>query len=259
MTKSNPLNATLGEALNAVATASDWPNIAAGLSMLKSVCRSDADKILAWSELADDSERPVDPTSLSLDDERWRTILAKVAESLHPDAGLAATVVVAAFLVTEGILARLKSLDITDSTLADISPLSELTGLESIQIDQSENMPGPLRDLSPLASLCNLSTVSLTCGVEDLTPIAHIPKLKELLLIYCDNVSDLSPLTDCRSLEKLCLDGCEQIHDVSPLARCENLRHVTLDSLLNVDNIECFSGFEGNLELEGMDHAEGAS
>lgn len=258
MAESSSSNAAAGQILATLRQTREWPGIAAALSSLKEAFGRAPGKWSLWHELVGTCDPPGDVSVFSTEDEAWQAGVDQVAERLHPDAGLAAKIVAVVFAANDGNPDRLKSLEITDAELDDIEPLTSLHGLQSLQIDQSEDMPGPLDDLSPLASLPELTSVSLTCGVDDLTPVARIPKLHELLLVYCDNVSDLGPLAKSETLEVLCLDGCSGIDDVSALAECKRLKKLTLSSLSNVDDLGPLAHFKGELELEDMEHAENA-
>jgi hypothetical protein len=256
MTESTQPQADRHEIRAALKKAHDWSSTSVALAALRDACGRDRENTSLWHELTTDCERPIDASVFSLEDSVWRACLDQVAERLHPQAGRAAQIVVAVVAATDGYPERLRSLEIADPELDDIVPLATLTGLQAITIDQSEDMPGSLCDLSPLASLNDLSMVNLTCGAEDLSPLARLPKLRELLLVYCDNVADLGPLAQCKSLEELCIDGCEGIQDVSALAKCKSLKKLTLSALSNVEDLGPLSGFQGDLELEGMEHVD---
>jgi hypothetical protein len=207
---------------------------------------------LMWRELFGDLERPSNPKVFSLEDDVWQACLDQLTEKLHPDTGLAAKIVVTAIAATGYRPDELRSLDIVDAELDDISPLVVLSKLRSLTIDQSESMPGPLRDISPLGLLKELCAINLTCGVDDLSPLASLPKLRELYLIYCDNITDVGPLTRCDSLKVICIDSCEGIGDVSAFADSKRLKELTLRSLENASGLEALKKFKGRLILEDM-------
>ncbi len=78
---------------------------------------------------------------------------------------------------------------------ADITPLSQLTGLKELKLDR-------VLDLSPLESLTQLTELRLQwTGANDLSPMANMTKLTQLSLGA--NVSDLSPLACLTQLIRL--------------------------------------------------------
>ena len=68
----------------------------------------------------------------------------------------------------------------------DLSPLSGLTGLETLTVD-SNNYDVPVTDLSPLGSLSSLTELTVIGAVErdtDRSPVAHVPQLTFNSSIY---------------------------------------------------------------------------
>jgi Leucine-rich repeat (LRR) protein len=150
-------------------------------------------------------------------------------------------------------VAKLKNLTrftLNGGTVADFSPLSDLTGLTNISIrgNSVENgmmapdlkwmskltkltsltvgAPSKLRTLvsfEGIPSIPNLSSAIFTGGAPaDLTPLQALSGLKKLELTGSD-IADLTPLTGLPKLENLSLYGVT-VKDFSPLAGCSALK-----------------------------------
>ena len=92
-------------------------------------------------------------------------------------------------------------------------PLKGLTNLVKLRIGSTI-----VSDVSPLSGLINLESLELSGSVliSDVSPLASLKKLKELRIINSDRLSDVSPLAALRNLEKLELQR-NGISDISPL------------------------------------------
>lgn len=145
-------------------------------------------------------------------------------------------------------------------TFTDLSPLSGLTGLASLNLSgcnqitnlsplasltnlTSLNLAGcdSITDLSPLANLSNLESLDLSAWdgdtkLSDLSPLSSLTALRTLNLRLRMNVSDLSPLGQLTELESLNLSS-RQISDLSPLAQLRKLRSLKLSSVWNVTDL----------------------
>ncbi len=101
------------------------------------------------------------------------------------------------------------------SQVADITPLSVLTKLVSVECVASNHM-GRITDLSPLAGLKSLGAITfIGCPhLTDLTPLRDLP------ITYADlrltPVTDLSPLAG-KPIQLLNLFECEKLVDLTPL------------------------------------------
>jgi hypothetical protein len=69
-----------------------------------------------------------------------------------------------------------------------------------------------------LKYLRRLTNVEFRGDLTPLDPIAAIPNLRQLSLMWNDVVRDLSPLISCRSLRVLTLTRCPNVRDLAPLA-----------------------------------------
>ncbi len=119
---------------------------------------------------------------------------------------------------------NLSSIRIEKSAVSDLSPLAGLTQLERIDIDFIDP-PSIIHDANQVSRLVNLTFLAIH-GVEDLTPLAGLPKLKELLVSH-SNIADLSPLTGLTNLELIHMSGA-LISDLSPLTGLTKLKHLYL-------------------------------
>ena len=119
---------------------------------------------------------------------------------------------------------NLSSIRIEGSRVSDLSPIAGLTQLKALDIDFTDP-PSIIHDAKQLSRLVNLTFLALH-GVEDLTPLAGLPKLEQLFVSHA-NIRDLSPLAGLINLELIHMSGA-LISDLSPLAGLTNLRHLYL-------------------------------
>lgn len=116
------------------------------------------------------------------------------------------------------------------SLISDLSPLSGLTQLTSLTIQNFPNDDPNMQitDLSPLANMTQLTTLTLSYNkFTDVTPLANLTKLTTLDLSY-NKITDISPLANLTELTSLRLNG-NDINDWSPLANLTKLE--TLDGV----------------------------
>ena len=113
-------------------------------------------------------------------------------------------------------LPALESLVLVDTLVSDLAPLSNLPSLHSLE------MWDPISDFSPLTDLAELRLLRLWVGSGlDITPLARLPKLQHLYLLFGNSVPDLTPLVRLGSLENLNLMGMEISNDVvEELRKC---------------------------------------
>ena len=147
----------------------------------------------------------------------------------------------------------LGSLYLTD---ADIEPLEYMVNLRSLDLRQNQ-----LTDLTPLAGLTQLESLELRGNdLLDLTPLASLTNLKTLRLGGSDsgvnnpNLQDLSPLSGLKNLETLVLPGNSQIRDLTPISGLTNLREFSMsgDSSTGVYQIADLSPLAGLTNLERL-------
>ena len=111
----------------------------------------------------------------------------------------------------------LTELDLSGSSISDISPLAQLTHLTTLGLGGSS-----ISDISPLAQLARLTTLVLSgSSISDISPLAQLTHLIRLFLMGT-SVSDVSPLAQLTNLTQLALPG-NSISDITPLAHLKNL------------------------------------
>lgn len=143
-----------------------------------------------------------------------------------------------------GALESLRSLDLSNTQVSDLSPLAGMTALGTLLLDNTQ-----VSDLSPLAGMTGLESLRFSrTKVSDLSPIAGLTRLRSLWLsstqvsdlswiggltglrtLTCDHthIRDLSPLAGLIRLDWLSLDGT-QVDNLSPLARLTDLETLML-------------------------------
>jgi Leucine-rich repeat (LRR) protein len=128
-------------------------------------------------------------------------------------------------------LTNLQNLNLNDATpfrhsqITDISPLSGLTNLQSLGLACL-----PITDISPLSGLTNLLFLNLNQDpIADISPLSGLTNLQTLWLNY-DQIIDISPLAGLTNLQDLDLGGNNKITDVSPLSGLTNLQTLNLDA-----------------------------
>ncbi len=147
----------------------------------------------------------------------------------------------------------LGSMYLTD---ADIEPLQYMVNLRSLDLRQNQ-----LTDLTPLAGLTQLESLELRGNnLSDLTPLAGLTNLKTLRLGGSDsgvnnpNLQDLAPLSGLKNLEILVLPGNSQIRDLTPISGLTNLREFSMsgDSSAGAYQIADLSPLAGLTNLERL-------
>lgn len=166
-------------------------------------------------------------------------------------------------------LTHLRVLDISNTKVIDLSPLSYLKSLETLNVNLNSNgnllrrmsiilfkktyqfINLGLKDISPLKSLIKLKKLSL-CGanISDLSPLNNLFELQELDLSL-STISSISSLSSLNKLEKLFLSGT-QIFNLDPLKSLNNLisldipntKVIDISPLVNLLNLKEFILFE---------------
>jgi internalin A len=140
-------------------------------------------------------------------------------------------------------LTNLQSLDLSGNQISDISALSNLTNLQSLNLRANQ-----ISDISALASLTNLQSLYLGEDQSLLYPgknqISNISALSNLTnlqsLDLSDNqISNISALANLTNLQSLDLSD-NQISDISALANLTNLQSLDLSDNQISDIISLF-------------------
>ena len=153
----------------------------------------------------------------SLSEEAWNTVEALLKDACTSDCNEA-----------DRILSNCTKLSIFSDydLISDLSPLSTLTNLTELYLDDNQNS-----DLSPLSTLTNLTKLSISFSyrfevISDLSPLLTLTNLIELC-IWNNKNSDLSPLSTLTNLTFLNL-YVNQNSDLSPLSTLTNLTSLVL-------------------------------
>ena len=142
-------------------------------------------------------------------------------------------------------MVNLRSLDLRQNQLTDLTPLAGLTQLESLELRGNN-----LSDLTPLAGLTNLKTLRLggsdsgvnNPNLQDLTPLSGLKNLEILVLPGNSQIRDLTPISGLTNLREFSMSGdssagAYQIADLSPLAGLTNLERLSV-TINGVDSLE---------------------
>ena len=159
---------------------------------------------------------------------------------------------------------NLKSLNLNDNFITDLSVLDDLDQLEKIHFSNNN-----VSDISFAEDMDNLTSITgENSGVYDISPLKGKTKLTN---VFFGNayVTDITPLSDSRGLKKIgfneaqigdlealrgmtelemvCLSGCN-ISDISPLSESHNLQYVYLGRN-NVSDLSPLKNCAGITEL----------
>lgn len=140
---------------------------------------------------------------------------------------------------------NLNYLTLANESITDLAPLSNLTKLEFLDLNQNYT----IEDISPLFSLTNLTKLILYSNpISDISGLGNLTKLKELNLMGT-LISEINSLSGLVSLEILTLD-CSgtgvSINSIEPLKNLIKLK----DLFLTAAGIEDISPLKNLVELE---------
>lgn len=145
-------------------------------------------------------------------------------------------------------LAKVKSLNLSDTDFADISGLEKFTSLTELYLNNNS-----VSNLTPLSSLTNLKKLSVYgTDVYDISPVSNLTNLEELNLsrndLWDGSFSKLSNLTKLKKLDI----SHNYITGISGISNLTNLEELNL-----FDNaITDFSQLSGLIKLEILNIAE---
>ena len=132
-------------------------------------------------------------------------------------------------------LSMLESLSLRETNVSNISPITKLTALQSLDLERTQ-----ISDLTPLAKLTALGSLSLFhTPATNLAPIKGLRSLQSLKLSDPE-VSDLDLLVKLPRLRSLDLAG-SVVSDLSPLSKCLALQEVSLIAT-RVSNLSPLAG-----------------
>ena len=114
----------------------------------------------------------------------------------------------------------------------DLSPIAELTNLESFGVQNAYAEYDQIIDLKPLLGLTKLKNLSISGNFSDLSPLSQLTSL-ETLWIDSENIVDISPissLTNLRTLRVMCESTRPvDIKGLQALAELAGLKRLILD------------------------------
>ncbi len=119
--------------------------------------------------------------------------------------------------------ANLRTLNIFDDDVIDISSIEKLTQLTKLRIASAN-----VTDISAVGKLSNLKWLDIGyTNVSDISPVANLTNLERF---YADNtnVSDVSPLSNLKKLTYLGFNNCNKLSSVKPLYGLPELKAVFL-------------------------------
>lgn len=143
-------------------------------------------------------------------------------------------------------LTKLKALELGSTSVSDITPLSNLTELQSLNLTGTS-----VSNLFPLFNLTNLThLMMMRTPVSDLSPISNLKKLETLQLAESDSVSNISALANVPRLKSLTLYGTS-VSDITPLENLKNLERLDLrKTLVSAEDCEALKGKLPNTEIK---------
>lgn len=136
-----------------------------------------------------------------------------------------------------GDFARLHVLDISDTDVTDLGPVTTLERLEDLRFAST-----PVADLSTLTAMRSLQTIAGSGSqVADIAPLGTLPNLRELILTT-DKVISLEPLKHIETLESLAVSGpgTSDLSALSDLKRLRDLRiyRAEIETLAPIANLD---------------------
>lgn len=119
-------------------------------------------------------------------------------------------------------LDNMTELNLSNNQITDISPISELTKLTILQMDENN-----ISDIYQIKNLKKL--ISLSIKKNQIGDISCLADLYNLTYInFTDNIiNDIKSLSELTELQTICLSN-NQISDISPIYNLRNLTHLYL-------------------------------
>jgi len=121
-------------------------------------------------------------------------------------------------------LTHLKSLDLQENYISDISGVKYLTSLEELFIWGKND----LHDISAIEYVINLKALKIQSkSISDISPISKLKYLESLNLYGCTSLVDISSLRYCKNLKGLNISSTS-IKDYSVLFELPNLKRLSI-------------------------------
>ncbi len=119
---------------------------------------------------------------------------------------------------------NLEHLNLSRTSISDLSPLSNLNGLVSLNVSQT-----PVSDMSPLRSLYSLQSLNISnTNISEISAISNFGKLKSLS-IWRTDIVDISSLASNLLLEDIDI-SFTSISDISFLIKNPNVRMLDIQN-----------------------------
>ncbi|MFA2767854.1 leucine-rich repeat domain-containing protein, partial [Bacillus pacificus] len=139
-------------------------------------------------------------------------------------------------------MVNLERFVIFESNVKDISPISNLKKLKSLNVNRSQ-----VENIEPIAQLEKLQFLYLRDNkIKNLKPLSQLKKVKELDVIG-NEVTDIKPLFTMPSLEKLYIAN-NKISDVTGIEQLNKVK-VLWAGGTNINNLDSISKMESLIEL----------
>ena len=168
---------------------------------------------------------PSNMRSLGIGDSRKKLDLAVIERftelrSLHIEGAKTNIEVIGSFT-------SLEELSLRSVTLPDLSTLTSLHGLRSLELKL-----GGTKDLDLLPQVGKLEHLEIwqVKGLTDLSPIADLKHLRYLFLETLNHVESLPDLRGLEVLERLQISGMKLLKSIEPISRAPNIRHLVLSA-----------------------------
>ena len=137
-------------------------------------------------------------------------------------------------------------LTLYQTPVSDISALSKLTSLQSLDLDGS-----PVSDISALSNLLRLQKLSLgNTKVSDISALSKLTSLQSLSLTWT-NISNISTLSNLPRLQSLYLIGTN-VYELSALSNLTRLQRLDLSGT-DVSNKSIYEFFVTNENRENLE------
>ncbi len=137
---------------------------------------------------------------------------------------------------------NLRYLNLDDNDLTDLSPVSGLTDLEQLSVNNNPN----LTDLSPVAGLTDLEQINVMNN-PDLTDLSPLAGLTGLRNVHFDSslVTDYSFMAGMTKLEYVYLFDIQEGTDLSALSGLTNVKTIVIDRNNFISDLSFLSGMTG--------------
>lgn len=129
-----------------------------------------------------------------------------------------------------------------DSSLSDLRPISKLTKLSDLIIENAE-----ISDTSPLKDLTNLTILSLkNNNISDISPLKNLINLDCIDIEY-NNVRDIDVFSEFTKLRYAYIEG-NNISDINPLSGLTELKRLRVTN--NIKDLSMLENLDNLVDLE---------